>query len=58
VPTSWLKRLKARLRRPAAAHPEPFDATKFSVDDFRVSGNELRECINLIAVAESDKVAP
>ena len=30
----------------------PFDATPFSVDDFRISVDGLRECINLIAIGE------
>ncbi|MCI0478774.1 MAG: class I SAM-dependent methyltransferase [Anaerolineales bacterium] len=51
VPNEWLHQIKARLRRPVAARGELFDAMKFSVDDFRVSENGLRECINLIAAS-------
>lgn len=48
----WLKRILVQIRRPVAARAELFDATKFSVDDFRVTEHELRECINLIAIGE------
>ncbi len=50
APNGWLSQIKARLRRPVVVRAEPFDVTKFSVDDFRVSEDELRECINLIAI--------
>jgi len=47
----WLKQIGARVRRSVAARAETFDATKFAVDDFRLAENELRECINLIAIS-------
>ena len=46
----WLRQIGTRAQGPVAARAEMFDVTKFAVDDFRVSENELRECINLIAI--------
>jgi hypothetical protein len=47
---AWLK--ARRAPRGEAAHAVAFDATRFSVDDFRISADGLRECINLIAIGE------
>ncbi|MEW5720580.1 MAG: class I SAM-dependent methyltransferase [Chloroflexota bacterium] len=51
VPTSWLNQIKARLPRPAAARAEPFDATKFAVDDFSVVDDGSATWLNLIAIS-------
>jgi ubiquinone/menaquinone biosynthesis C-methylase UbiE len=53
VAYDWLRQIGSRSRRPTAARASTFDATKFSVDDFRVSENELHNCINLIAISAS-----
>jgi ubiquinone/menaquinone biosynthesis C-methylase UbiE len=46
----WLK--ARRAPRVETARSTPFDATRFSVDDFRISADALRECINLVALGE------
>ncbi len=51
VPNSWLNRIKVRLRRPGSATAEPFDATKFAVDDFSVVDNGSATWLNLIAIS-------
>jgi ubiquinone/menaquinone biosynthesis C-methylase UbiE len=48
----WLKARRAPRRETARA--APFDATQFSVDDFQISADRLRECINLVAVCRLD----
>ncbi len=47
---AWLK--ARRAPRVEAAHAVAFDATRFGVDDFRITADGLRECINLIAIGE------
>ena len=46
----WLKQIGARVDPSTAVRAGTFDPTKFAVDDFRVSENELRGCINLVAI--------
>ena len=57
---AWFRQVKTHMRPPVTIPAEPFDAARFSLDDFRVSeianaerpvGNNLREWINLIAIA-------
>jgi len=47
----WLRQIGTRAQGPVNARAETFDVTKFAVDDFRVSQNELCGCINLIAIS-------
>lgn len=42
---------RARVNAETFARAPSFDATKFAVDDFRISTDGLRECINLIAIS-------
>jgi 2-polyprenyl-3-methyl-5-hydroxy-6-metoxy-1,4-benzoquinol methylase len=48
----WLQQIGTRAHNPVAARAEVFDVAKFAVDDFQVSADRLRECINLLAVCE------
>jgi hypothetical protein len=41
---------RARVNAESSTRAPSFDATKFAVDDFHISANGLRECINLIAM--------
>ncbi len=55
VPSAVYKWLDARRAlRVETARSASFDATPFSVDDFRISADGLRECINLVAICELD----
>lgn len=47
-----LRSLRVRKRVIKSSHPQSFDAARFSPEDFCVSENRLRECINLIAMCE------
>ena len=46
----WLRQIGTRAQGPVAVRTETFDVAKFAVDDFQVSADRLRECINLLAV--------
>lgn len=47
---AWLKARRAPQQE--TARVVPFDAARFGVDDFRITEDGLRECINLIAIGE------
>lgn len=48
----WLKTQSRRGRRGKVVRSKRFDPTQFTVNDFHISENKLRECINLIAISE------
>ncbi len=48
---AWLKTLQPR---PGESPRAPVDLTGYAAADFYVSSADLRECINLVAICESD----